>query len=68
MPLTIAVDIAKRLHHELARHMTPEQLRDFARVERLINEAQTSHKTELARVRQSADAKPMDQRRRLFRR
>ena len=66
MPLTIAVDIAKRLHHELARHMTPEQLRDFARVERLINEAQTNHKTELARMRQNTGPKPVGRRKSLF--
>lgn len=66
MPLTIAIDIAKRLHHELAGHMTPEQRRDFARVERLINEAQTNHKTELARMRQTAGPKPVAQRKGFF--
>ena len=39
-PLAIALDIAKRLQHELSRHLTPEQRRDLARVERLIDEAQ----------------------------
>lgn len=58
MPLTIALDIAKRLNHELAKHMTPEQRRDFARVERLINEAQRTHKTELTRARQAAVPSP----------
>lgn len=56
MPLTIAMDIAKRLNHELAKHMSPEQRRDFARVERLIDEAQATHRTELARIRQSSVA------------
>ena len=54
MPLTIALDMTKRLHHELAKHMTPEQRRDFARVERLISEAQHSHRLDLLRARQSA--------------
>ena len=54
MPLTIALDMAKRLHHELAKHMTPEQRRDFTRIERLISEAQHNHKMELHRARQSA--------------
>ncbi|MFQ5425242.1 MAG: hypothetical protein ACE5F9_14850 [Phycisphaerae bacterium] len=56
MPLNIALDIAKRLHHELTGHMTPEQRRDFARVERLIHEAQTHHKTEVSRLRHSLSA------------
>jgi len=56
MPLTIALDMVKRLHHELAKHMTPEQRRDLTRVERLIAEAQTSHKTEIVRLKQSAAA------------
>jgi hypothetical protein len=54
MPLTIALDMAKRLHHELARHMTPEQRRDFTRIERLISEAQKTHNLELLRARQAA--------------
>ena len=40
MPLNIALDMTKRLQHELAKHMTPEQQRDFQRIERLIKEAQ----------------------------
>lgn len=54
MPLTIALDMAKRLHHELAKHMTPEQRRDFTRVERLIAEAQQQHKANLVRSKQEA--------------
>lgn len=57
MPLTIALDMAKRLHHELAGHMTPEQRRDFMRIERLIAEAQRQHKTQLLQSKDSAAAK-----------
>ena len=57
MPLTIALDMTKRLHHELAKHMTPEQRRDFTRVERLIAEAQQQHKTQLARSKQETPSK-----------
>lgn len=56
MPLTIALDMVKRLHHELAKHMTPEQLRDMTRVERLISEAQNNHKIEVVRLKQAAAA------------
>lgn len=38
-PLKVALDLAKRLHHELIPHLTPEQKRDFSRMERLIAEA-----------------------------
>ena len=58
MPLHTALDLVKRLHHELAKHMTPEQKRDITRVERLIQEASANHKTELTRLRQAAVAKP----------
>ena len=57
MPLTVALDMAKRLHHELARHMTPEQRRDFTRVENLIAEAQLSHKAALLRATQESAPK-----------
>ena len=56
MPLNIALDLAKRLGHELFKHMTPDQRRDLARVQRLISEAQKKHVSELARARQSAPA------------
>lgn len=56
MPLTIALDMVKRLHHELAKHMTPEQRRDLSRVERLISEAQNTHKMEVVRLKQAAAA------------
>ena len=52
MPLTVALDMAKRLHHELARHMTPEQRRDFTRIEHLISEAQAAHKKQLLHASQ----------------
>ncbi len=58
MPLTIALDMAKRLHHELANHMTPEQRRDFMRIERLIAEAQKQHKSQLLRSKDAAGTKP----------
>jgi hypothetical protein len=58
MPLTVALDMAKRLHHELTKHMTPEQRRDFARLEHLISEAQLAHKKQLLRTAQET-AKPM---------
>ena len=51
MPLTVALDMAKRLHHELAKHMTPEQKRDMTRVEKLIEEAQRQHQATLMRSR-----------------
>ena len=57
MPLTIALDMTKRLHHELAKHMTPEQRRDFTRVERLIAEAQQQHKAQTARSKQENPSK-----------
>jgi len=57
MPLNIALDMAKRLHHELASHMTPEQRRDFMRIERLIAEAQKQHKSQLLRAKDSAATK-----------
>ena len=56
MPLTTALDLAKRLGHELFKHMTPDQRRDLARVQRLISEAQKKHVSELARAQQSAPA------------
>jgi len=58
MPLTIALDMAKRIHHELARHMSPEQRRDFSRIERLIAEAQKQHQVQLARTNQEAAKSP----------
>ncbi|MFQ5410689.1 MAG: hypothetical protein ACE5EC_00260 [Phycisphaerae bacterium] len=58
MPLTIALDMAKRIHHELARHMSPEQRRDFSRIERLIAEAQKQHQVQLARTNQEAANSP----------
>lgn len=60
MPLTVALDMCKRLHHELAHHMTPEQRRDLTRVEKLIEEAQHQHTTQLMRYKQEAQqaAKP----------
>ena len=71
MPLAAALDMMKRLHHELARHMTPEQRRDFMRVERLIGEAEHKHKTQLLRHKEEASAKagqPTRARRSLWRR
>jgi len=72
MPLNIALDMTKRLHHELAGHMTPEQRRDFMRIERLIAEAQKQHKTQIMRSKDSAAAKAPPQvaprRRRLWNR
>ncbi len=56
MPLTVALDMTKRLHHELAKHMTPEQRRDMTRVERLIEEAHQQHQTSLMRAKQEAAA------------
>ena len=53
-PLTIALDLAKRLHHELVRHLSPEKKRDFARMERLIADAHKQHETELKHHRSSA--------------
>ena len=57
MPLTVALDMTKRLHHELAHHMTPEQKRDMMRVERLIQEAHEQHQMQLLRMQQQAQAK-----------
>jgi hypothetical protein len=57
MPLTVALDMAKRLHHELAKHMTAEQKRDFTRVEHLIHEAQQAHKKQLMRASHESPAK-----------
>ncbi len=53
MPLNVALDMAKRLHHELAKHMTPEQRRDMTRVEKLIMEAQKAHKADQLRTQQA---------------
>ncbi len=54
MPLSIALDLAKRLHHELSKHLSPEQRRDFSRMERLIVEAQAQHKAQLMRAKADA--------------
>jgi len=54
MPLAIVLDMCKRLQHDLSKHMTPEQKRDFARMERLISEAQSRHVTDAARLKQQA--------------
>lgn len=54
MPLNVALDMTKRLHHELAKYMTPEQRRDMTRVERLIQEAQQLSKTQSVRAEQHA--------------
>ncbi|MCA9257378.1 MAG: hypothetical protein KDA33_17145 [Phycisphaerales bacterium] len=56
MPLNVALDMTKRLHHELAKYMTPEQRRDMTRVERLIQEAQQLSKTQAVRSEQQAAA------------
>lgn len=56
MPLTVALDMTKRLFHELAKHMTPEQQRDMTRIQRLIEEAQHQHQTTLMRYKQEASA------------
>lgn len=58
MPLNVALDMTKRLHHELAKYMTPEQRRDMTRVERLIQEAQQLSKTQAVRAEQQAAAAP----------
>jgi hypothetical protein len=55
-PLKMALDMIKRLGHELAPSATPEQRRDFARLERLINEAQRAHQEQLVLTRQRAEA------------
>ncbi|MFQ5429656.1 MAG: hypothetical protein ACE5E1_05025 [Phycisphaerae bacterium] len=54
MPLRTALDMAKRLHHELSKHMTVEQRRDFTRIERLISEAQRQHQAQMTRARDTA--------------
>ncbi|MCB9852970.1 MAG: hypothetical protein H6819_07730 [Phycisphaerales bacterium] len=56
MPLNVALDMTKRLHHELAKYMTPEQRRDMTRVERLIQEAQQLSKTQAVRAEPHAGA------------
>ncbi len=56
MPLNVALDMTKRLHHELAKHMTPEQRRDMTRVEKLIMEAQKQHKADQLRAQQTPAA------------
>lgn len=61
MPLTVALDMTKRLHHELAHHMTPEQKRDMSRVERLIQEAHEQHQTQLLRLQQQFQAQSKEQ-------
>lgn len=53
MPLTVALDMAKRLHHELAKKMTPEQRRDFTRIEKLIAEAQEKHQEEVKKLKEN---------------
>lgn len=55
-PLKTALDIVKRLRHELERHMTPEQRRDFARLEQLFNRAQRVHDAELVRAGKQVQA------------
>lgn len=49
IPLKTALDVARRLRHELTRHLTPEQQRDFGRLERLINEAHEKRAARSAR-------------------
>ncbi len=56
-PLKIALDTIKRLRHPVERLMTPEQQRDFKRLELLINKAQQAHDEELELARQQAEAK-----------
>jgi len=56
MPLTVALDMAKRLRQELSKYATPEQQRDFARLERLILESQQRHLQEISAARSAAAA------------
>lgn len=56
MPLNVALDMTKRLHHELAKHMTPEQRRDMTRIEKLIMEAQKQHKADQLRAQEAPAA------------
>ncbi|QOJ02038.1 MAG: hypothetical protein HRU71_00400 [Planctomycetia bacterium] len=57
MPLAVALDMAKRLRHELIRHMTPEQQRDFMRLENLLAEANKNHQAALLKAKQESATK-----------
>jgi iron-sulfur cluster repair protein YtfE (RIC family) len=57
-PLKVALDLAKRLHQELSKHMTPEQRRDFVRVQRLIDEADRNHVIEVTRLMHRSQKSP----------
>lgn len=58
MPLNVALDMARRLRAELADMATPEQQRDFDRLERLITEAQQRHQQELQAARAPVALQP----------
>ncbi len=49
-PLKVALELARRLQQELSRQLTPDQRRDFTRVERLIDEAERNHVIEITRL------------------
>lgn len=49
-PLKVALELARRLQQELSRQLTPDQRRDFTRVERLIDEAERNHIIEITRL------------------
>jgi len=53
-PLYAAQAIARRLIQQLGEHMTPEQRRDFVRIERLLSDADRLMNEELLRARQLA--------------
>lgn len=54
-PLKVALDISRRLQGELAARLTPEQRRDFSRIEKLIEEAEKNHVIEVTRLHQKAN-------------
>lgn len=55
-PLRVALELARRLQQELSRQLTPDQRRDFTRVERLIDEAERNHVIEVTRLHHRANA------------
>lgn len=55
-PLRVALELARRLQQELSRQLTPDQRRDFTRVERLIDEAERNHVIEITRLHHRVNA------------
>ena len=47
-PLKVAMDLVKRFNMELGPKMTPEQRRDFARLQKLLEDADRGQRTQTA--------------------